>query len=166
MPLVAQTGAVFDDLMAEVTIGETYFFREPGHFALLARNAYFRRFRKHAAPERRFRAWSAAARPAKSRTRSRSRCASSDVAGDVLGTDVSRARLSARRDGRHIARWSFRGVSRPTIERYFQAHDETFVLWPEVRRAMEFRYLNLESDCYPSMSSGVWGMDVIFSATC
>ncbi|MEO6878340.1 MAG: hypothetical protein ABI205_07660, partial [Gemmatimonadaceae bacterium] len=26
VPLVLQTGAVFDDLMAEVTIGETYFF--------------------------------------------------------------------------------------------------------------------------------------------
>ena len=33
--VVAQTGPVFDDLMAEVTIGETYFFREAGHFALL-----------------------------------------------------------------------------------------------------------------------------------
>jgi chemotaxis protein methyltransferase CheR len=160
VPLVAQTGAVFDDLMAEVTIGETYFFREPGHFALL-RERILPAFRKHASPERRFRAWSAAASTGEEPYSIAIALREQNVAGDVLGTDISRARLAAARHATYRA-WSFRGVPRPTIERYFKQQGESFTLAPELRRDVEFRYLNLASDCYPSMASGVWGMDVIF----
>ena len=160
VPLVGQTGAVFDDLMAEVTIGETYFFREPGHFALL-RERILPAFRKHATPERRFRAWSAAASTGEEPYSIAIALREQHVAGDVLGTDISRARLAAARHATYRA-WSFRGVPQPTIERYFKQHGESFTLAPELRRDVEFRYLNLASDTYPSMASGVWGMDVIF----
>jgi chemotaxis protein methyltransferase CheR len=160
VPLVAQTGAVFDDLMAEVTIGETYFFREPGHFALL-RDRILPEFRKHATPERRFRAWSAAASTGEEPYSIAIALREQGVAADVLGTDISRARLGAARRATYRA-WSFRGVPPATIERYFKEHGESFTLAPELRRDVDFRYLNLASDCYPSMSSGVWGMDVIF----
>jgi chemotaxis protein methyltransferase CheR len=160
VPLVAQAGAVFDDLMAEVTIGETYFFREPGHFALL-RDRILSDFRKQAAPDRRFRAWSAAASTGEEPYSIAIALREQGVPGDVLGTDISRARLSAARRATYRA-WSFRGVPDATIERYFKANGEWFTLRPELRRDVEFRYLNLASDSYPSMASGVWGMDVIF----
>ena len=79
----------------------------------------------------------------------------------VVGTDVSRARLGAARRGEY-RRWSFRGVPETTVERYFTRDGDRYTLAGAVRRDVEFRYLNLASDCYPSMSSGVWGMDVIF----
>src|SRR3569833_1181961 len=160
VPLVAQTGAVFDDLMAEVTIGETYFFREPGHFALL-RERVLPDFRKNAAPDRRFRAWSAAASTGEEPYSIAIALREQGIDGDVLGTDISRARLASARRATY-RRWSFRGVPEPTIERYFKPQDEWFTLRPELRRDVEFRYLNLASDSYPSMASGVWGMDVIF----
>jgi hypothetical protein len=60
IPMLRQDGAVFDDLMAEVTVGETYFFREIAHFTLLREThpSHLSRARRKV---RRFRAWSAAA---------------------------------------------------------------------------------------------------------
>lgn len=165
LPLVAQAGAVFDDLMAEVTIGETYFFREPGHFALL-RERILPEFKKAAKEQRRFRAWSAAASTGEEPYSIAIALREQGVAGDVIGTDISRARLAAARRATY-RRWSFRGVPQSTIDRYFKTesdrtHGEAFTLAPALRRDVELRYLNLASDCYPSMSSGVWGMDVVF----
>lgn len=160
VPLVAQDGAVFDDLMAEVTIGETYFFREPGHFAVL-RERVFPEFKAAVGEKRRFRAWSAAASTGEEPYSIAIAMREQGIDGDVLGTDISRARLSAARRGTY-RKWSFRGVPEETLERYFRATGDSFTLASEIRRDVDFRYLNLASDCYPAMSSGVWGMDVIF----
>jgi chemotaxis protein methyltransferase CheR len=159
VPLVAQDGAVFDDLMAEVTIGETYFFREAAHFTLL-RKTILPEFRKRATKDQKFRAWSAACSTGEETYSVALALREEDVAADVVGTDVSRARLSAARRGEYRA-WSFRGVPDATIERYFKRDGDTFVLTPDVRRDVEFRYLNLASDCYPELASGVWGMDLV-----
>ena len=159
LPLVAQDGAVFDDLMAEVTIGETYFFREPGHFALL-RKTIVPEFRARARKDQKFRAWSAACSTGEETYSIAIALREEGVTAEVVGTDVSRARLSAARRGEYRA-WSFRGVPEATIARYFKRDDDAFVLAPDVRRDVDFRYLNLASDCYPELASGVWGMDLI-----
>ena len=84
------------------------------------------------------------------------------VPSTVVATDISRARLAAARRGEY-REWSFRGVPREIIARYFtQSGDGRYVLSGAVRRGVEFRYLNLASDLYPAMSAGVWGMDVIY----
>src|SRR6185503_16148318 len=83
------------------------------------------------------------------------------VAGRVVGTDISRERLSAARRGAY-RRWSFRGVPETVITRYFRTVGDSFQLAPEIRRDVDFGYLNLASDEYPAMSSEIWGMDVIF----
>ena len=160
VPLAAQDGAVFDDLMAEVTIGETYFFREPGHFALL-RDTILPEFRARRVGAQPFRAWSAAASTGEEPYSIAIALREQRVPGVVVGTDVSRARLATARRGQY-RKWSFRGVPESVIDQYFRREpDDTFVLVPSVRREVEFRYLNLASDSYPSMSSGVWGMDLI-----
>ncbi|HEY4133068.1 MAG TPA: CheR family methyltransferase, partial [Gemmatimonadaceae bacterium] len=161
LPMVQQDGAVFDDLMAEVTIGETYFFREPAHFALL-RQTIIPEFRaRHAAASETLHAWSAGSSTGEEAYSLSIAMHEMSVPSVVIGTDVSRARLAAARRAQY-RRWSFRGVPESVIDRYFRREpDDTFTLVPSVRRDVEFRYLNLASDCYPSMSSGVWGMDVI-----
>lgn len=158
--LVMQTGPVFDDLMAEVTVGETYFFREAGHFALL-REQIFPDFKKAVGASRRFRAWSAGASTGEEPYSIAIAMREQSIDGDVLGTDISRARLAAARRGAY-RKWSFRGVPEETIARYFKVDGETFTLRSELRRNVDLRYLNLASDNYPSMATGVWGMDVIF----
>jgi chemotaxis protein methyltransferase CheR len=160
VPLVQQAGAIFDDLMAEVTIGETYFFREAAHFTLL-RKVILPEFRARQVAGQRFRAWSAGCSTGEEPYSISLALREEKVPGTVVGTDVSRARLGAARRGEY-RRWSFRGVPEPTIDQYFARNGDTFTLLPTVRRDVDFRYLNLASDCYPEMSSGVYGMDVIF----
>jgi chemotaxis protein methyltransferase CheR len=160
LPLVEQDGAVFDDLMAEITIGETYFFREAAHFTLL-RRTIIPQFRARQAAGQRLRAWSAGCSTGEEPYSIAIALREEGVDGTVVGTDVSRARLGAARHGDY-RRWSFRGVPETTIERYFTRDGDVYHLDPRVRRDVDFRYLNLASDCYPSMSAGVWGMDVIF----
>jgi chemotaxis protein methyltransferase CheR len=158
--LVDQNGAVFDDLMAEVTIGETYFFREQAHFSLL-RKTIIPAFKERQSAGQRFRAWSAGCSTGEEPYSIALALREEGVAGTVVGTDVSRARLSAARRGEY-RRWSFRGVPEPTVNRYFTRAGDSYTLEGAVRREVEFRYLNLASDSYPSMSAGVWGMDVVF----
>ncbi|MEP6494834.1 MAG: CheR family methyltransferase [bacterium] len=159
LPLVHEDGAVFDDLMAEVTIGETYFFREQSHFSLL-RRTIVPEFRARAAREQKFRAWSAACSTGEEPYSIALTLREENVPCTVVGTDVSRARLGAARRGEYRA-WSFRGVPQQTIARYFTRSGDDYLLGGDVRRDVEFRYLNLASDHYPAMSTGVWGMDLI-----
>jgi chemotaxis protein methyltransferase CheR len=159
LPLLQQDGGVFDELMAEVTIGETYFFREPAHFSLL-RRTILPAFRDRVRPDQKFRAWSAACATGEEPYSIALTLGEEGVPSAVLGTDISRARLGAARRGEY-RRWSFRGVPEAMIQRYFRQDGDTFALGSDVRRNVEFRYLNLAADSYPSMSSGVWGMDLV-----
>ena len=58
-------------------------------------------------------------------------------------------------------RWSLRGVEGAVVARYFSRDGAEFVLDEQIREAVEFRYLNLAEDTYPSVSTGLWGMDLI-----
>jgi chemotaxis protein methyltransferase CheR len=159
--LVRADGAVFDDLMAEVTVGETYFFRERAQFDLL-RARILPEFRARRAGTQPLRVWSAACATGEEAYSIAIVLREENVQGIVVATDISRARLAAARRGEY-REWSFRGVSRDVVDRNFtRAGDGLFVLNGAVRRDVEFRYLNLASDLYPAMSAGVWGMDVIY----
>ena len=159
--MVSQDGAALDDLLAELTVGETYFFREPAQFTLL-RKEIIPRLAERRRANQPIRVWSAA-------------CASGEEAyslaitlrdlrpsavNAVLGTDISRDRLTSARCARY-RQWSLRGVPDAIIERYFRHHGKQYDLIAEARNDVEFRYLNLAADAYPSISTGVWGMDVI-----
>jgi chemotaxis protein methyltransferase CheR len=157
--LLAQDGPVFDDLMAEVTIGETYFFRESAQFAVLRETIIPDLRTRHSGGEK-VRVWSAGCSTGEEPYSLAIAFAEASAESYVVGTDVSRERLGAARRGEY-RRWSFRGVPEPVIDRYFKRSGESFTLVPEVRRAVDFRYLNLASDCYPNLSSGVWGMNLI-----
>ena len=153
--------AVLDDVIAELTIGETYFFREPRQLDVI-RRVVLPELAQRSGPPRPIRMWSAG-------------CASGEEpyslaillreAGwrgpaHILGTDLAAARLAAARRGRYT-RWSFRGVPGEIVHRYFEAERKHFVLDPSIRELVEFRVLNLADDLYPSAASGAFGMDAI-----
>ena len=152
---------VLDLLLAEVTIGETYFFREPSQLDYIA-SEVLPSFRGIRSPERPLRAWSAG-------------CASGEeaytlaillrdggwaAAAHVLGTDVSRPRLLAAERARYT-RWSMRGVSGEIVARDFVARGRSFYLRPELRALVDFRPLNLAADDYPGAASGIGEMDLV-----
>ena len=152
----------FDDWVAELTIGETYFFREPGHFEFI-RCRIIPGLLALRGADHVFRVWSAG-------------CASGEEAYSLailfeeqllgaslhlLATDVSRAALSQARAARY-GRWSLRGSSQAWINCYFHRRSNgQFELAERLRRQVTFEYLNLALDEYPSFFTGVWGNDLI-----
>ncbi len=152
---------LLDDLVGEITVGETYFFREPGQFDVI-RDEILPALLSARSRDRPLRVWSAG-------------CASGEEVyslailvreqapgwdAHIVGTDLSRAALAKATHGDYT-RWSLRGVSADVVQTYFTKVDHRFELAPRIRTAVEFRYLNLADDTYPSLSTGVWGMDLI-----
>lgn len=168
--LLACDGAALDDLVTELTVDETYFFREPRHFdfvrEVIVPEVLERRGSQHAV-----RAWSAG-------------CSTGEEAYSlaillddtslpvppyILATDISRASVQTARAGIYRD-WSFRGVSAATIERCFHRlpglsdgrHSDRYALAARFRNRVAFGYLNFALDPYPALDTGTWGMDVIF----
>src|SRR5262245_61765642 len=116
--LLAENAAALDDLLGELTVGETYFFREPAQFDFLRREVLpdIRRRRRLQHP---LRAWSAG-------------CATGEEAyslavlflqegiGDgarLLATDISRTALARARRGGYTD-WSLRGPGADLMKPY------------------------------------------------
>ncbi len=151
----------FDDLLVELTVGETYFFREPEHFAFLRREV-LPELRSRLGNNAWVRAWSAG-------------CASGEEAYSlailfeqeglgtqsyVLATDVSRAALAKARQASYSP-WSLRGEGAVIARPYLHAEDKRLVVSDKIRRRVTFDYLNLALDRYPSFAVGAWGMNLI-----
>jgi chemotaxis protein methyltransferase CheR len=152
---------LFDDLVSEITVGETYFFRDTDQFALL-RDFILPSVLSDRSPPRPPRIWSAGCATGEE-------CFSLAILlrqlgrvedARILGTDVSRPALRKARRARY-SRWSLRGVSPEVVHSFFRADGQDFLLLPAVQRMVEFRYLNLAEDVYPSPALGIWGMDLI-----
>jgi chemotaxis protein methyltransferase CheR len=61
----------------------------------------------------------------------------------ILATDISRDALAAAREGRYNALDISRGIPAELRERFFQQDERGWVVIPSLRRAIEFRRLNL-----------------------
>jgi chemotaxis protein methyltransferase CheR len=153
---------VRDGLVAELTIGETYFNRDTAQFELLRRRI-LPELLATAGAQRPLRIWSAG-------------CASGEEPysiamildelgalrnAEIVGTDISRPRLDQAQRGVY-ARWSLRGVPDDVRDRYFAPRGRYYELAERIRRPVDFRYLNLAEDRFPSLSVDIWGMDLIF----
>jgi chemotaxis protein methyltransferase CheR len=157
-----QTGEVtLDGLVAELTVRETYFFRDAAHFSFVRGrvlpDVLARRGHEHA-----LRAWSAG-------------CASGEEAYSlaivlederrpavVLATDIAREALCAAREGVY-SRWSLRALDDTQIARWFRrVAADRWRLDDSARRCVSFEVHNLLKHAYPLLPAGIWGMDVIF----
>jgi chemotaxis protein methyltransferase CheR len=153
--------AVFDALIGNLTVGETYFFREPAQFEVL-RNRVLPDLRRGLANGGRLRVWSAG-------------CASGEEVyslailleeqgmadlATILGTDISRAALQRARAASYGI-WSLRGSPGATASPNFERHGDRFVVNARLRRRVDFRYLNLAEGAYPSPENGTAEVDLI-----
>ncbi|MGH2687279.1 MAG: CheR family methyltransferase, partial [Actinomycetota bacterium] len=152
-----------ESFIAALVVGETHFFRAPQQFEALE-SRILPDVIDRCRSGRRLRLWSAG-------------CASGEEAYSlaivlrrmlpdllewdvtILGTDISRAALRKASEGAY-GPWSFRGVSGIYDGLFLRRGDEVEVR-PEVRAMVEFRYLNLVDDVYPSASTGTQSMDLI-----
>lgn len=161
LALLQRDPATLDDLVGELTVGETYFFREPDQFDFV-RRAVLPDLRQRRPPGHTFRAWS-------------SGCATGEEAyslailfeeeglGDqvhLLGTDISRTALGRAQQGVYPD-WSLRGPGAGRVAPYLHRQGKRHVLAEKIRRRVVLEYLNLAQDVYPSFASDTWGMDLI-----
>lgn len=176
--LAKQPGADFDRLLAgareqpgflenlstELTVGESFFFRNEHHFRALREHVLPAIFRDNAS-QREVRVWSAG-------------CATGEEPYSlailldqllaerghwqvsVLGTDLNLSFLERARLARY-RQWSFRLTDIHQDRRYFTPEGDWFVLSPKVSSHVRFAYLNLVKDVYPSALTGTLGLDLI-----
>jgi chemotaxis protein methyltransferase CheR len=160
------TQAQIQVLAAHLTIGETYFFREPQTLRALATDVLPELIRVRRG-KRRLRIWSAA-------------CCSGeepyslaillhealpdldDWDVTIVATDINAQALRKAAAGSY-GEWSFRDAPAGLKERYFtRAADGRYVIAPRIRKLVSFGYLNLVDEAYPSLVPDAAAMDLIF----
>ncbi len=150
-----------DDLVAELTVGETYFFRERDQLDFV-RSEIMAEVLARRGPDHVLRAWSAG-------------CASGEepyslaIIADqlglgervrIVGSDISRPALARARAGRYRP-WSLRGLEPALVASYFRASGRTLALDERITRRVAFVQLNLAHAAYPSLEHAIWGLDLV-----
>jgi chemotaxis protein methyltransferase CheR len=151
---------LLDGVVAEITVGESYFFRDPAQLEVIRRRIL--PSLRERGPDVTLRAWSAGcASGAEPYTLGMLLHEEGMLAGArILATDISRPAL-ARALAARYTKWSLRATSPDRRARYFQKTGGDWEVVPEIRRRVTFGYLNLATDTYPTLAGGAWGMDLI-----
>jgi len=156
----APSRSQIEALAIHLTVGETYFFRDPASFDALASQVLPELIAARRAAGRRLRVWSAG-------------CASGEEAYSlaivlarlipdldrwdvqVLGTDIHPGRLAIAAQGLYED-WSFRGLSAAAPDEYFERQaDGRLQVRPALRRLVSFGYLNLAEAPVPGQLDGM-----------
>jgi len=158
---------LIETMASYLTVGETYFFREPGSFESLVQEIIPEIIRTRQGGERHLRIWSAG-------------CASGEepytiaillyrmresLRGwelSILATDISPPALAKARTGVYPA-WSFRNTPPWFKEHYFHKTPEgRYALLPKIKEMVHFSYLNLAENLPPAHPLWSNTIDVIF----
>ncbi|MEX0804169.1 MAG: CheR family methyltransferase [Candidatus Binatia bacterium] len=164
VPLTKQQSEI---LAGNLTVGETYFFRERKSFDIIANRILPALIRARQGGERRLRIWSAACctgeEPYSLAILLRHTMADlEDWNVTILGTDLN-ARFLRKAAAGSYGHWSFRDTPAWVKDRWFkQTADGHFEILPEIRRMVSFAHLNLVEDLYPSLTNDTNAMDLIF----
>lgn len=165
-------GQLWEDLIGVITVGETYFFRNPAHFDALRQHILPDLLVRHR-DDRRLRIWSAGCatgeEPYSVAMLLRQLLPAIDRWNiSILATDINKQAL--RRAGtRRYSEGSLRSTDPVIRERYFtlrggpfdEAGPQPFELCPQVGEMVTFSYLNLVEDSYPSLVTNTNAMDLI-----
>ncbi len=156
---VSRRGAVLEALLDDLTIGESYFFREPAQLRFVA-DELLPKWSAEWNPARKLRVWSAgcAAGQEPYSIAIMLRDAGWRHGSEILATDISEARLEVARKA-SFSKWSLRTLPPESIDRWFDRKGSEFNLVPEIRSQVDFRTLNLLD---PSPRPETQNQDVIF----
>ncbi|MBI5446919.1 MAG: chemotaxis protein CheR [Deltaproteobacteria bacterium] len=153
-------------LARHLTVGETYFFREPRSLELLEEEILPELVWKRWGREQSLKIWSAGcATGEEPYSIAAVLKAMESLRGwkvSILATDVNPEALRRAREGIYTS-WSFRCAPKGFRERYFTAvGGGRFEISPEVRKLVSFSWLNLAEPCYPLPGENTDRVDVIF----
>lgn len=154
-------------LASHLTIGETYFFREPQSFEAIEQHILPALLRRRADRDRRLRIWSAGCCTGEepysiAMLLDRMIPDAEDWHITLLATDINPTFLRKAAEGEY-GEWSFRGTPDWIRRRYFHpTRNGRFRIDDRIRRRVTFSYLNLADDAYPSLLNNTNAMDIIF----
>ncbi|KTD11986.1 methyltransferase involved in chemotaxis (CheR domain) [Legionella gratiana] len=152
------------DLLAAITVGESYFFRDKNQMLLLEK-ILLPQLIKQKSDDFTLKIWSAG-------------CSAGEeiytiamLLTDLLpninmwdlyliGTDINTAALQKANSGTY-SQWSMRSISEKYIKRYFKKDNRYYILSPEISNLVQFKYLNLCDNSYPSVINGIFDVDLI-----
>ncbi|MCX7206969.1 MAG: chemotaxis protein CheR [Proteobacteria bacterium] len=162
-----ESSKVWRELLALLTVGESYFFRDQGQFSLL-RDHILPELIAHNSESRRLRIWSAACssgEEAYSMAILLSQLLPVLAAGQkwditIVASDINQAVLDKARAGIYSA-WSFRRVDPAVKEMYFTKQGDGWKLNQDIQNMVHFCYGNLQEDQYPSLASALHNFDLI-----
>lgn len=154
-----------DELIAEITIGETYFFRHQEHFdalrdivlpELLARNR----------DRRSLRIWCAGCADGPEayslgillRRDMAHQLVNWDVS--ILATDINRRALARAREGK-FEEWAFRSMNNALRQECFSKEGHSWQIAPKYKQWISFQYHNLVTDPAPSLVNNIGAFDLI-----
>lgn len=156
-----------DALAHHLTIGETYFFREPALWEALQAEILPALIAARRSADRHLRIWSAGCSTGEEPysvaillARLLPDLASWNVA--ILGTDIDVEALARAEHGAY-REWSFRGVPDGLRQAHFEMAERSRYRVKGIgKRLPRFAHLNLVDDVYPSFTNGTNAMDIVF----
>lgn len=152
---------VLAELINQLTVGETYFFREPRHFQFIQERV-LPEVRSRRGSSHTIRAWSAGCASGEEAYSLAIVCHRSGLSSSVriLATDLSREALERAR--RAVFRpWSFRGNAATEVAAYATRQGDEYILHDQIKKMVTFRELNLAANEYPSVINGTADTDLI-----
>ena len=156
-----------DSLAAHLTVGETYFFRDPAVFEALASRVIPALVQDRRGRAKRLRIWSAGCctgeEPYSIAIALRRAIPDlDDWQVTILASDLNPRFLRKATEGIY-GQWSFRGVPDAMRDAWFhRTRDGRFEILPVVRKMVTFECLNLVEDTYPSLTNNTNALDLIF----
>jgi len=153
-------------LASHLTIGETYFFREPATLNALRDKVLPELIQARRNTDRRIRIWSAGCCTGEEPYSVAMILDSlipdrTDWDITILATDINPLFLHTAGEGRYRS-WSFRTCPEDQKLRYFTpTADDRYSLADSIRHMVTFEYLNLADDHYPSLLNNTNAMDII-----
>jgi len=154
-------------LASHITTGETYFFREKNLFSALENRLLPDLIQARQAAGKQIRIWSAG-------------CATGEEPYSIaillrklipdysswnisiLATDINPRFLQKARGGIY-SKWSFRNTPSWVVDEYFRnLEDGLSMILPHIKQMVQFSYLNLAEDVYPSLLNNTNATDMIF----
>ena len=161
------TRSQIEILASNLTVGETYFFREKRTFEIFEEHVLPELTRLRRGGEQRLRLWSAACcsgeEPYSIAISLRKTLPDfADWRLTILGSDINPRFLQKASKG-VFTEWSFRNAPSWLKERNFaKVGNGRWEILPEIKRMVSFSHINLAEDVYPSLLNDTNAVDVIF----
>jgi chemotaxis protein methyltransferase CheR len=158
--LLAHDQRAFDSLVNELTIGETYFFREPMQFEFIRRTVLGDR--RERSPREPIHIWSAGCASGEEPYSLAILCEQEQLSSrvQIVATDISSAALAKAREGKYTS-WSLRGENAEAAKPYLHYKNGLYAVDDRLRCQVQFKYLNLALDKPDYAIDGIDGMDLI-----